>query len=300
MIIRNSLKINIFIRTGFHENDLSVKGYFFISGQKAEFRLLDFIGIADEEQLPEQVTERLSEIRSPKMKIRIFQTDYNKSISSARINPAEYRQIYGGTVNCSGLESVFSLCNQEQKPPGYCGYSLSVSDIVEICGGENKGFYFCDSSGFRPIEFEISQTDHNKMFRVLILEHNKEPYVAEIPNCPEVKQTIVGGQTEKLLLDDIDEYNEAFICCNEKFLLSGQTPNRILDSFLPIHGTFMIIGERMDDDGEIFEKSLTDEQIEKFTEQFRYPLIYIPKQEQTEEETEYFGFFQSREEQKSN
>ena len=88
------------------------------------------------------------------MKIRIFQIDhekapnrlsfsnYDETIRFGGINSAVYRQIYGGTVNCSNLESLFVLCNQGQKPAGYYGHSLSVSDVIQICDGENKGLLF--------------------------------------------------------------------------------------------------------------------------------------------------------------
>ena len=43
-----------------------------------------------------------------------------------------------------------------EKPIDFMGHSLSVSDVVEILDGENKGAYFCDSFGFKKIDFDTS------------------------------------------------------------------------------------------------------------------------------------------------
>ncbi|MEE5994421.1 MAG: YodL domain-containing protein [Oscillospiraceae bacterium] len=287
-----------FYATGIQEKTGYVEGYFLANGQKAEFEQRNFLGIADAKQLPEWAKNRLSEIQSPKMKIRIFQIDhekdpnrlsfsnYDETMQFGGINSAIYRQIYGGTVNCADLESLFVLCNQGQKPAGYYGHSLSVSDVIQVCDGENKGFYFCDSVGFKPIDFNISQTDHDKMLRVLILECNKEPYIAEIQDCLKAKQSVVGGLIEPVYFD---KTNETIIYCDEEFLLKGCEPNRFVGEIL-IHSTFMIVGNGENEEGEGIETSLTDEQIEKFSEQFRYPLVPIPKFEQNQEESQNFGF----------
>ncbi len=295
-----SLTAQYFYATGTENKTGDIEGYFLANGQKSVFEQRNFLGIADRKQLPEWAEKRLTEIQSPKLKIRIFQIDpdkdpnrllfssYDETIQSGGINSSAYRQIYGGTVNCSGLESVFALCNQAQKPPGYYGHSLSVSDIVEICDGENKGFYFCDRAGFQPVDFDISQTDHDKMLRVLILECNKEPYTAEIQDCLKAKQSVVGGLIEPVYFDKTDK---TLIYCDEEFLLKDYAPNRFVGE-LTIQGTFMIVGNGENEEGEGIEISLTDAQIEKFTEQFHYPLIYMRNQEQVqEEESEDLRFF---------
>lgn len=234
------------------------------------------------------------------MKIRIFQIDYQKdkknlsfsgyeeTAGNGGINPAVYRQAYGGTVNCSSLEDVFWRCNCDRKLPGYYGHSLSVSDVVEICDGENKGFYFCDSVGFKKIDFDISQTDHADMLKVLIVERGKKPYVAEIRDCLKAKQSAVGGLIEPVYFDLSDK---ALIFCDEEFLLKGYAPNRLVGRIL-IHGTFMIIGNGVNKNGENIEVSLTDEQISEFTEQFSSSIVRL-KEEFSEEATQDFGISQA-------
>ena len=198
---------------------------------------------------------------SEKMKIRVFQKDGFS---------ANYRQIYSGTVDCATLDDVFCLCNT-QKPSGYCGKPLSEGDVVEVCEGEEKGFYRRENSDFVPTEFDISKTDHENMLKILIIENSKEPYVAEIRDELEAKQSVVGGLIEPIYFDNS---GKSLIFCNEEFLLDGSEPNRFVGDIL-VHGTFMIVGDGINDDGECVEVSLTDEQIEEFSEMFRYPVIIL-------------------------
>ena len=97
----------------------------------------------------------------------------------------------------------------------------------------------------------------------------------------------MGGLIEPVYFD---KTNETIIYCDEEFLLKDCEPNRIVGQLM-IHGTFMIVGNGENEEGEGIETSLTDSQIEKFTEQFRYPLIAISNPEQNQEESEDFGHF---------
>lgn len=53
-----------------------------------------------------------------------------------------------GDVNAT-LEGVFHLLNVGQKPEGYKGHSLSVSDVIEMDGK----YYYTDDYSFEEIEF---------------------------------------------------------------------------------------------------------------------------------------------------
>lgn len=270
-----------------------VFGRFLADGEKAQFRRSDFLGVADTEQLPQWAQKRLEQLTAPKMRIRVFQIDdsldYNKHkfmsydhvMKKGGVDSLIYRQVYGGIVNCSDIESVFALCNTNP-PPGYCGHSLSVSDIVEIEDGDNFGFYYCDSIGFKKVPFDIEQTDHMEMLHVLIIENGKEPYEAEIRDELKAKQSVVGGLIEPVYFAD---NNEALIYCDEEFLLKNYEPNRRVGDTI-IHGTFMVIGNGVNSHGEMTDFSLTDDQIEDFSEMFKYPLIYMTKEELAEAQAE--------------
>lgn len=271
-------------------------GRFLADGEKGQFRRSDFLGVADKEQLPKWAQKRLDIITAPQMRIRVFQIDdrldkndhmfmsYENVMKKGGVDPHIYRQVYGGIVNCSDIEGIFALCNTA-RPPGYCGHSLSVSDVVEICDGEKSGFYYCDSFGFQKIPFDIEKTDHMDMLSILIIENGKEPYEAEIRDELEAKQSVVGGLIEAVYFAENDN---ALIYCDEEFLLKDYAPNRQVGDLI-IHGTFMVVGNGKNIHGEGIEVSLTDEQIEQYSEMFRYPLIYMTKEElaemQSDEET---------------
>lgn len=263
-----------------------VFGQFLADGEKTHFYREDFCGVADYEQLPKWAVERLEQIEAPQMKIRIFQIDHEKDSnalafmnydyvqSHGGIKAENYRQIYGGTVTCDSLESVFALCNSDNVPPGYLGESMSVSNVIEVCDGKDKGFYFCDSVGFKPIDFDISQTDHKDMMKILIVENGKAPYPAEIRHDIHAMQSVVGGSIEPIYFEP---KQDALAWCNDEFLLNNSVPNRMVGNCL-VHGTFYISGNCRNEYGEWDSCSLTDKQIEKYSAIFEQPLIILDEE----------------------
>ncbi len=103
--------------------------------------------------------------------------------------------------------------------------------------------------------------DKNKI-KVLVVEPQKQPYVKEIEKDYRAMQAIVGGRIEYAYLSD-----DAHIYCNEEGKLLGLEWNRKLENRDIIAGTFFICS----DDGYGDDISLTDEQIEKYTERFKEP-----------------------------
>lgn len=103
------------------------------------------------------------------MNVRIYQINTDKDTKSVKfenlentlniagqVNPAIYSQVYANVCDCNDLEDVFRKFNIGERPTDFTGHSLSVSDIVEILDEENKGAYFCDSFGFKKINFDTS------------------------------------------------------------------------------------------------------------------------------------------------
>lgn len=67
-----------------------------------------------------------------------------------------YDKVFEGSVDCSSLEDVYVLFNTTC-PAGHVGHSLSVSDVVKVCEStqhQEYGFYYCDSVGFKKVDFE--------------------------------------------------------------------------------------------------------------------------------------------------
>lgn len=214
-------------------------------------------------------------------KVRIFQIDpakdtnrlsfmdYDFTMAHGGVDAAIYQQIYGGEVLCDNLEELFAMCNAGKKPAGYYGTSMSVSNVIEVCvcedTDESAGFYFCDSVGFKRIEFDITKTDHEKMLKILVLECKRTPYVAEIRDDIHAMQAVVGGNFEPIYFDD---KMEALAWCDEEFLFKGgYEPNRVIGGVL-VHGTFFIAGNSKNKYGEGITVSLTDDQIERYTDRY--------------------------------
>lgn len=110
--------------------------------------------------------------------------------------------------------------------------------------------------------------------KILVVEPLREPYVKEIDGSLESMQKIVGG-----LIQIIYPYEDSDVAliCNEEGKLRGLQLNHALydDSgriFDVISGPFFLC--KAPADSENFE-NLTDEQIEKYTELYKCPEIYL-------------------------
>ena len=102
--------------------------------------------------------------------------------------------MFAGAVEADTLEGVYQMFNCDC-PDGFRGHSLSVSDVVEIVGDKDAGFYFCDSIGFQRVEFDPDQAQEldTGMLRVVLVEPGKVARVAEIDGSLEGMQKTVGG-----------------------------------------------------------------------------------------------------------
>ena len=108
--------------------------------------------------------------------------------------------------------------------------------------------------------------------RILVFESLKEPYVKDIEDDSQAMQEVVGGSIEPIYFE---QTNDALCWCNDEFLLNGSKPNRIVGNTL-VHGTFYISGNYRNEYGEWDSCSLTDEQIEKYKEQFSHMIVDLP------------------------
>ena len=75
--------------------------------------------------------------------------------------PAEiYEPVFVGEVKANNVEDVFAIFNINH-PKGYKGRSMSVSDVLEIIDETGKSeFLFCDSIGFKKIEFDKAKASN--------------------------------------------------------------------------------------------------------------------------------------------
>lgn len=108
--------------------------------------------------------------------------------------------------------------------------------------------------------------------KILVFEPMKKPYVKDIKDNIHAMQEIVGGSIEPIYFEP---KQDAIVWCNDEFLLNGSEPNRIVGATL-VHGTFYISGNFQNEYGEWDSCSLTDEQIEKYKEQFSHMIVDLP------------------------
>ena len=72
------------------------------------------------------------------------------------IDSSIYDKIYGCEIDCKSLEDIFAKFNISI-PSDYRGRSISISDVIEVVEDSEvkKGFYYCNSFGFKKINVTI-------------------------------------------------------------------------------------------------------------------------------------------------
>jgi hypothetical protein len=141
-------------------------------------------------------------------------------------NPEIYDKVFEGSVDCASLEGIYTKLNIDH-PTGYCGRSLSVSDIVEVMEAPDTepGFYFCDSFGFKSVPFNSAQTqEKSDTIKVVLLEPGKLARIADIDTSLKGMQKIVGGSIEAYYPFE----EQVCIVCNDEGKINGMDLNRVI------------------------------------------------------------------------
>lgn len=200
------------------------------------------------------------------MKIKIYQMNSKRdpgrtkflglSQLKAPVDPSSYDEVFSGNVDCKNLEDVFARFNTEGHPLNR-GHSLSVSDVVLT----ENGAFFCDTIGFKEIDFDESKAHKpDNLLQIVYVEPNRQPFVSEVSNGLKSLQRAVDGHIEPIYLGD-----GTILVGNEEAKLKGMEGNRRLGDSI-IAGPFFIVGE----DGEDF-RSLTNEETQRYMERFAEP-----------------------------
>lgn len=182
----------------------------------------------------------------------------NNLYGNLNINPSAYDEVFNAVIDESDLEEIFQRFNTVGHPL-YRGCSLSVSDVVVT----EKGAFFCDSIGFKSIEFNETKTQKpSDMMKIVYKEPGKPAFETEIPNHYKDLSKAVKG-----LLETVYNGDNTIIVCNEEGKLIGMKGNIHLDNGTSIiAGPFFVCG----DDGENF-RGLTDEETEKYLKKYAEP-----------------------------
>ncbi|MCL2697530.1 MAG: YodL domain-containing protein [Oscillospiraceae bacterium] len=181
---------------------------------------------------------------------------------SEKIKLEIYDEVYSGDVDCRTLEDVYALCNLNH-PLFYRGHSLGVSDVVEVAEAPEvkPGFYYCDSFGFKEIEFDPALTQKpGNLLQIVAKEPGKPAYETEVTDNLKALQQAVRGNIETFSPFE----DNALIICNEEGKINGMELNCVIDSELLV-GTILVIG--CGDEGEFC--SLTEEQSNYYLDMFK-------------------------------
>lgn len=222
------------------------------------------------------------------MKIKIYQVnmgrDENRTafmgmemreqiLPSPNIDSSIYDCVFDGEVGCEGLEDVYKTFNLEH-PEGYRGRSLSVSDVVEIIEAEDveSDFYFCDSVGFKKVEFEPERAkplEENEKIRVLMVEPGRKAYEKEIGTSLEELYSELECECIQTFYPVVSDL--VVFVCDDEGKINGSKPNRAIygeDGKMMdiICGKFFIC----DCSTDRFQ-SLPDELMQKYKKQFLLP-----------------------------
>lgn len=218
------------------------------------------------------------------MKIKIYQinserdTDRLKFMGFSRlkgdVDPGSYDEVFSGDVDCENLEDVFARFNTEGHPL-HRGHSLSVSDVVLT----EDGAYFCDTIGFKEIDFDESKAHKpDDLLKIVYVEPNRPPFISGVGNDLKSLQRAVCGHIEPIYMGD-----GAVLVGNEEAKIEGVEENRRLGNSI-IAGPFFIVGEN----GEDF-RSLTDEEAQRYMERFAEPEQI--RQQEVQEDTKFTMHF---------
>ena len=192
-----------------------------------------------------------------------------KENGKSAVDSSIYDMVYEGEIEGHDPEDAFATFNLD-RPVGYRGRSMSVSDVVEVTGADvaNPGFYYCDTIGFKKIDFDPEQIKSLKeTIRVVLCEPGKYARIADIDSSLEGLQAAVGGG----LIEAVYPFDEPVcIVCNEEGKINGMTLNRAIKENGKIQdiiaGSFFICGC----DTERFS-SLTEKQQQTYLKKFHYP-----------------------------
>ncbi len=183
------------------------------------------------------------------MNVTIYQIDHKRDVNNAmfmsfeklehflgstKIDSSIYDKIYESEMDEVSLEIIYTKFNIE-RPSDFKGHSLSVSDVVQVTGSKKiaDGFYFCDSIGFKKIDFDNTKCPVSERFnypkeklKVLFVEPGIYPKAIHIDDSLEAIKKLVGGEIESYM----PYSDEVAIVCNAEAKLNNLPLNRAVYS----------------------------------------------------------------------
>jgi len=150
-------------------------------------------------------------------------------------------------------------------------------DAIRVCEREEK--YMEENIENENLEKTTTEEkiEKEEFLKILYKAVGKMPRVMKIENTLEAKQELVGGLIEAI------PYKDAILICNEEGKILNQEPNLVFD-FDYVAGDCFAVGDDYEN-GEF--KSLTDEQIEEFREDFIKRAMFTKSTQKKEEKKRF-------------
>ena len=133
--------------------------------------------------------------------VKFFGFDFlEKFQGTSDVNSSIYDKVYEGSLKAKSLEDIYRIFNMEH-PVEYQAHSLSTSDVVQVIHGNGAvkpGFYFCDSVGFKEIQFDAEKAHARDTIRAVLLEPGKEARAVDVLHELKDLQFLVRGDIEMI------------------------------------------------------------------------------------------------------
>ena len=213
---------------------------------------------------------------SPSLKDDAFKTEFDKLIHELRFNKdlggiltnrismSKFcRSIPGSEISDDGRNFGFRVDTDEY------AYMLRLNPNK---GEYNAYIYAYDREMLDTFLEPAHEIEQERPITVLVVEPRREPYVKEIDPGLKSLQHEVDGWIEAVYPFE----DPVAIVCNEEGKLNGLPLNRALidddsgEIYDIVAGTFLVTGLTEDNFG-----SLTDDQIQKFSNRFRHPEAFL-------------------------
>lgn len=229
------------------------------------------------------------------MRIKIYQINddnnenhfmsYDSTMANGGIDESTYKNVFFGDVDGDDLEDIYAIFNMDRVPT-HQGYSLSVSDVVEVIDSDNEMLngkcFFCDSIGYKTVDFDTSKCAEMSGLKCLYITPHHTPIELnlEINEYKVLRDAVMGTIEITHPFDD-----DIAIVGNDEAKLINMEGNRRVGSGI-YAGPILIVG---DNGGEDFT-ALTQEQADRYMARFAQPED-IP-QEETESDVGFtiYGF----------
>ena len=125
------------------------------------------------------------------------------------VDRKNYELIYTAPLDGkTTLEDIYRTFNADDRPAGFRGHSLSVSDVVVVNRGGKEEAHYCDSIGFTPVP-EFMQESHIKTAE-MSTEQNYNMIDGVLNNAPSMGELEARAKAgEQISLFDVAEAAKA-------------------------------------------------------------------------------------------